>query len=71
MRGGVVAIVTPPPHFVGLLVILVGPRSWYNRTDIIQSFQKFLAGGEFRHFKINQFEKIIKSLLSSFLTFCR
>ena len=30
------------------------------------SFRKFLAGGEFRRFKINQFEKIIKSLLSSF-----
>jgi hypothetical protein len=37
----------------------------------LQIFWKFLAGGQFRRFKINQFEKIIKFLLSSFLLFCQ
>jgi hypothetical protein len=40
-------------------LIFWAPRQRYLR--------KFLSGGEFRHFKINQFEKIIKSLLSSLL----
>ena len=35
----------------------------------VQSFWKFLPGGQFRSSKINQFEKIIKFLLSSFLLF--
>jgi hypothetical protein len=44
-------------------------KKFTNSWTIIQSFRKFLAGGQFRRFKINQFEKIIKFLLSSFLLF--